>query len=70
MYARWPIAGEVDEILIKSSDYVMDTAHDLRLRVKSRTQQQKAKVRLHLFAKGIRFPFLLSITSNVQSSSN
>ena len=44
MYARWPVAGEVNEILIKASQYVMDTAHDLRLRLKNRISQGQAKV--------------------------
>ncbi|XP_077596288.1 leucine--tRNA ligase, cytoplasmic [Stigmatopora nigra] len=33
--ASWPIAGPVDEILIRSSQYLMETAHDLRLRLKA-----------------------------------
>uniref|UniRef100_A0A9J8CQ65 Leucine--tRNA ligase, cytoplasmic n=1 Tax=Cyprinus carpio carpio TaxID=630221 RepID=A0A9J8CQ65_CYPCA len=43
MKARWPTAGPVDEILIRSSQYLMDTAHDLRLRLKAYTQPAKAK---------------------------
>uniref|UniRef100_A0A8C2JUB4 Leucyl-tRNA synthetase 1b n=1 Tax=Cyprinus carpio TaxID=7962 RepID=A0A8C2JUB4_CYPCA len=45
MKARWPTAGPVDEILIRSSQYLMDTAHDLRLRLKAYTQPAKAKQR-------------------------
>uniref|UniRef100_A0A672T7K1 Leucyl-tRNA synthetase 1 n=1 Tax=Sinocyclocheilus grahami TaxID=75366 RepID=A0A672T7K1_SINGR len=43
MKARWPPAGAVDEILIRSSQYLMDTAHDLRLRLKAYTQLAKGK---------------------------
>ncbi|XP_041049891.1 leucine--tRNA ligase, cytoplasmic isoform X1 [Carcharodon carcharias] len=35
MKARWPVAGPVDEILIRSSQYLMETAHDVRLRAKN-----------------------------------
>ncbi|RXN26704.1 leucine--tRNA cytoplasmic [Labeo rohita] len=43
MKACWPTAGPVDEILIRSSQYLMDTAHDLRLRLKAYTQPPKGK---------------------------
>lgn len=43
MKAQWPTAGPVDEILIRSSQYLMDTAHDLRLRLKAYTQPAKGK---------------------------
>ncbi|XP_077402349.1 leucine--tRNA ligase, cytoplasmic [Vanacampus margaritifer] len=33
--AAWPTAGPVDEILMRSSQYLMETAHDLRLRLKA-----------------------------------
>ncbi|XP_017276725.1 leucine--tRNA ligase, cytoplasmic [Kryptolebias marmoratus] len=35
MKASWPAAGPVDEVLIRSSQYLMETAHDLRLRLKA-----------------------------------
>ncbi|XP_056140550.1 leucine--tRNA ligase, cytoplasmic-like [Lampris incognitus] len=35
MKASWPVAGPVDEVLIRSSQYLMETAHDLRLRLKA-----------------------------------
>ncbi|XP_037543232.1 leucine--tRNA ligase, cytoplasmic [Nematolebias whitei] len=35
MKASWPEAGPVDEILIRSSQYLIETAHDLRLRLKA-----------------------------------
>ena len=44
MYASWPPTGEVDEILIRSSDFLMTTVHELRLRLKSRMSQAKSKV--------------------------
>ncbi|XP_077360858.1 leucine--tRNA ligase, cytoplasmic [Festucalex cinctus] len=33
--ATWPSAGPVDEILMRSSQYLTETAHDLRLRLKA-----------------------------------
>lgn len=44
MKASWPVAGPVDEILIRSSQYLMETAHDLRLRLKAYLQPPKNKV--------------------------
>lgn len=44
MKASWPVAGPVDEILIRSSQYLMETAHDLRLRLKAYMQPPKNKV--------------------------
>ncbi|XP_067900003.1 leucine--tRNA ligase, cytoplasmic isoform X2 [Heterodontus francisci] len=43
MTARWPLAGPVDEILIRSSQYLMETAHDVRLRAKSYMVAGKGK---------------------------
>ncbi|XP_005996155.1 leucine--tRNA ligase, cytoplasmic isoform X2 [Latimeria chalumnae] len=43
MEATWPVAGPVDEILIRSSQYLMETAHDLRLRLKTYTTPAKGK---------------------------
>ncbi|XP_064483377.1 leucine--tRNA ligase, cytoplasmic-like [Ornithodoros turicata] len=34
MKARWPQTGEVDETLLKSSQYLMDAVHDFRIRLK------------------------------------
>ena len=45
MKARWPAAGEIDNVLIQASNFVMDTAHELRLRLKNRILLGKAKVR-------------------------
>ncbi|XP_056587813.1 leucine--tRNA ligase, cytoplasmic-like [Triplophysa dalaica] len=41
--ASWPTAGPVDEVLNRSSQYLMDTAHDLRLRLKAYMQPAKNK---------------------------
>ncbi|RLU26189.1 hypothetical protein DMN91_002355 [Ooceraea biroi] len=35
--ARWPAVGEIDEVLIKSSEYLMDAAHSFRVFLKNRT---------------------------------
>ncbi|XP_069052052.1 leucine--tRNA ligase, cytoplasmic [Lepisosteus oculatus] len=43
MKAAWPVAGPVDEILIRSSQYLMETAHDLRLRLKNYMLPAKGK---------------------------
>lgn len=45
MRASWPAAGPVDEVLIRSSQYLMEAAHDLRLRLKSYMAPAKGKVR-------------------------
>uniref|UniRef100_A0A0V0G4H9 leucine--tRNA ligase n=1 Tax=Triatoma dimidiata TaxID=72491 RepID=A0A0V0G4H9_TRIDM len=36
--SKWPVAGEVDKYLIKSSAYLMDTAHTFRIQVKNLSQ--------------------------------
>ncbi|XP_011609365.2 leucine--tRNA ligase, cytoplasmic [Takifugu rubripes] len=43
MNASWPVVGPIDEILIRSSQYLMETAHDLRLRLKAYMQPPKNK---------------------------
>ncbi|XP_054611719.1 leucine--tRNA ligase, cytoplasmic-like [Dunckerocampus dactyliophorus] len=43
MKASWPVAGPMDEILIRSSQYLMETAHDLRLRLKAYMLPSKNK---------------------------
>jgi len=35
MNAKWPTAGKIDQSLIDSCNYLMNTAHDFRLRIKS-----------------------------------
>lgn len=40
--AQWPVAGEVDDILMKASNYLMDAAHEFRVRLKA-VMQPKIK---------------------------
>lgn len=47
MKASWPSAGPVDEVLIRSSQYLMEVAHDLRLRLKAFLNPPKNKVGTH-----------------------
>lgn len=44
MRAAWPVAGPVDEVLIRSSEYIMDAAHEFRLRLKGVLNPGKSKV--------------------------
>ncbi|XP_029053430.2 leucine--tRNA ligase, cytoplasmic [Osmia bicornis bicornis] len=41
--ARWPQVGEIDEILIKSSQYLMNTAHSFRILLKNYMTPKKSK---------------------------
>ncbi|XP_004385002.1 leucine--tRNA ligase, cytoplasmic [Trichechus manatus latirostris] len=43
MKASWPVAGPVDEALIRSSQYLMEVAHDLRLRLKNYMMPARGK---------------------------
>uniref|UniRef100_A0A8D0DXC2 Leucine--tRNA ligase, cytoplasmic n=1 Tax=Salvator merianae TaxID=96440 RepID=A0A8D0DXC2_SALMN len=43
MKASWPVPGPVDEVLIRSSQYLTEVAHDLRLRLKSYMAPAKGK---------------------------
>lgn len=43
MKASWPTGGPVNELLLSSSQYLMETAHDLRLRLKAYLQPPKNK---------------------------
>uniref|UniRef100_F6WRZ1 leucine--tRNA ligase n=1 Tax=Monodelphis domestica TaxID=13616 RepID=F6WRZ1_MONDO len=43
MKAVWPMPGPVDEVLIRSSQYLMEVAHDLRLRLKNYMMPAKGK---------------------------
>lgn len=51
MKAQWPTAGPVDEVLIRSSQYLTETAHDLRLRLKAYMNPPKNKVQDHTHLK-------------------
>jgi leucyl-tRNA synthetase len=39
--ARWPLAGAVEQELVKASSYLMDTAHAFRLHLKNFLHQQR-----------------------------
>ncbi len=41
--ARWPNAGNVDEVCIKKSEYLMEAVRDFRLKLKSYMQPPKTK---------------------------
>ncbi|XP_049729943.1 leucine--tRNA ligase, cytoplasmic [Elephas maximus indicus] len=43
MKASWPVAGPVDEALIRSSQYLMEVAHDVRLRLKNYIMPARGK---------------------------
>ncbi|KAM9312433.1 leucine--tRNA ligase, cytoplasmic isoform 2-T2 [Gastrophryne carolinensis] len=43
MNASWPVASPADEVLIRSSQYLTETAHDLRLRLKNYMAPAKGK---------------------------
>lgn len=55
MNASWPAVGLVDEVLIRSSQYLMEVAHDLRLRLKNYMMPAKGKVKSLFF---LQRPFL------------
>ena len=44
MHATWPAVGHYDKILVQSSQYLMDAAHDFRKRLKAYTATGKGKV--------------------------
>lgn len=44
MHASWPVVGPYDKVLIQSSQYLMDAAHDFRKRQKAYTSVGKGKV--------------------------
>ncbi|KAJ8976697.1 hypothetical protein NQ317_005914 [Molorchus minor] len=41
--AKWPISSSIDEILIKKSEYLMETAHSFRVHLKTYLQGIKTK---------------------------
>ncbi|KAJ6668000.1 hypothetical protein lerEdw1_016321 [Lerista edwardsae] len=43
MKASWPVPGPVDEVLIRSSQYLTEVAHELRLRLKNYMAPAKGK---------------------------
>ena len=44
MRAVWPEVGEVDDKLIRCSAYLMDAAHEFRIRLKTYLAPKKGKV--------------------------
>ena len=60
MRASWPEAGPVNDILVRSSQYLTDAAHEFRLRLKS-VLNAKPKVgrRRAWFARILECSFLL-----------
>jgi len=44
MNARWPVVGEVDEKLVRTSLYLMDAAHEFRIRLKAYLSPKSKKV--------------------------
>lgn len=44
MKASWPVPGPVDEVLIRSSQYLTEVAHELRLRLKNYMAPARGKV--------------------------
>ncbi|XP_012534882.1 leucine--tRNA ligase, cytoplasmic [Monomorium pharaonis] len=51
--APWPVAGEVNEILIKSSQYLMDAAHTFRILLKNYMTSKKGKNDIEKPTQGI-----------------
>ena len=43
MSASWPVTEPVDEVVIKSSTYLMEVIHDLRKRLKAATEPRKVQ---------------------------
>ena len=48
MHAAWPTAGQIDRLLVQSSEYLMDAAHEFRLRLKAVLAPGKSKVSFSL----------------------
>lgn len=40
--SKWPVTQPVNDILIRSSQYLTDAAHDFRIRLKAVQQSKKA----------------------------
>ncbi|CAB3235804.1 unnamed protein product [Arctia plantaginis] len=43
LHATWPVAGEIDEVSIKASNYLMDAAHSFRIYLKNHCAVKKPK---------------------------
>ena len=44
MDASWPVAGKIDQPLLKSADYLAARAHDFRVRIKAMMNPKGKKV--------------------------
>ena len=44
MDASWPVAGKIDQPLLKSANYLEDRAHDFRVRIKAMMNPKGKKV--------------------------
>ena len=48
MNACWPVAGEVEEVLLKESAYLTDVSHDFRVRIKKMVElREKVNMMSH-----------------------
>lgn len=43
LHESWPVAGEVDEVAVKASNYLMDAAHSFRIYLKNHCAVKKSK---------------------------
>ncbi|KOB74537.1 Leucyl-tRNA synthetase [Operophtera brumata] len=43
LHASWPVAGDVDEVAVKASEYLMDAAHSFRIHLKNHCAVKKPK---------------------------
>uniref|UniRef100_T1JCF2 leucine--tRNA ligase n=1 Tax=Strigamia maritima TaxID=126957 RepID=T1JCF2_STRMM len=44
MHATWPVVEQPDEVLLKSSGYLVDAVHEFRIRLKAFSQVKKGKI--------------------------
>lgn len=44
MDASWPVAGKIDQPLLKSANYLEDRAHEFRVRIKAMMNPKGKKV--------------------------
>ncbi|XP_045492233.1 leucine--tRNA ligase, cytoplasmic isoform X1 [Colias croceus] len=43
LHERWPVAGEIDEVAVKASNYLMEAAHSFRIYLKNHCAVKKPK---------------------------
>ncbi|KAL0884166.1 hypothetical protein ABMA27_016174 [Loxostege sticticalis] len=43
LHERWPVAGDIDEVAVKASNYLMDAAHSFRIYLKNHCAVKKPK---------------------------